>query len=307
MKKYQYLFGPVPSRRFGRSLGIDLTPFKTCSLDCVFCQLGRTTISTAEPQEFVSLPVVLSELDDWLKTDGKADVITFSGSGEPTLYARLGEIIDWLHQHTEIPILLLTNGSLLHLPAVREAAARADRVKISLSAWDQASFEAINRPNPTISFAQLIDGERRFCEAFTGQLFLEVFLLWGMNSSQAEVQKIAALAKQIRADHIHLNTAIRPPAEAFAVALPQEKMTAFCELFSPRAEVIAEFSATGVDFQANENTIAALLHRRPCTSAQIAAVFDMHPNEVAKYLGKLQGRHIIQATRHGKDIYYSRV
>lgn len=133
MKKYNHLFGPVPSRRFGRSLGIDLTPYKTCSFDCIFCQLGKTTVKTLERREYVPAAEVIEELDDWIKSGGEADYITLSGSGEPTLHSRFGEIIEFARGASSIPVALLTNGSTLGIPEVRAAAAKADVVKISLS------------------------------------------------------------------------------------------------------------------------------------------------------------------------------
>jgi len=121
-KKYNYLFGPVPSRRFGRSLGIDLTPYKTCSLDCVFCQLGRTKEKTITRKEYVPIDAVMAELEEWLKTDGQADYITLSGSGEPTLHFRFGEILEFIRTNSAIPAVLLTNGTLLDHAQVRDAA-----------------------------------------------------------------------------------------------------------------------------------------------------------------------------------------
>jgi wyosine [tRNA(Phe)-imidazoG37] synthetase (radical SAM superfamily) len=137
MGTYRYLFGPVPSRRFGRSLGVDLTPYKTCSLDCVFCQLGRTTKKTIHRQEWVPTDSVLAELTQWLESDGRADYITLSGSGEPTLQSGFGKVLEYIRLKTAIPAVLLTNGTMLHFPEVREAAAAANVVKVSLSAWDQ--------------------------------------------------------------------------------------------------------------------------------------------------------------------------
>lgn len=139
MQKYQYLFGPVPSRRLGRSLGVDLTPYKTCTLDCVFCQLGRTTKKTVTRQEYVPTDRVLAELEQWLKSDGKADYITLSGSGEPTLHSRFGEVLEFIRANSKIPAVLLSNGMMLYLPEVRAAAAYANVLKVSLSAWDQMS------------------------------------------------------------------------------------------------------------------------------------------------------------------------
>ncbi len=138
MARYKHLFGPVPSRRFGRSLGIDLTPFKTCSFDCIFCQLGHTTVLTADRSQHVPLKQVFDELDDWKKNDGVADILTLAGSGEPTLHSGFGEVIEHARS-LGLPVALLTNGSLLHLPEVRKAAAGADIVKVSLSACKMKS------------------------------------------------------------------------------------------------------------------------------------------------------------------------
>ena len=152
MGDYKYLFGPVPSRRLGRSLGVDLTPHKTCSLDCVFCQLGRTTEKTIARQEYVPTDKVLAELAEWLDRDGQADYITLSGSGEPTLHSGFGKVLEFIRSKSVIPAVLLTNGTMLQLPEVREAAACANVVKISLSAWNQASYEWVNRPHNQLRF-----------------------------------------------------------------------------------------------------------------------------------------------------------
>lgn len=306
MTAYRYLFGPVPSRRFGLSLGVDLTPFKTCSIDCVFCQLGRTSRKTGKLDEYVPLAAVLQEIDHWLANNGQADVITFAGSGEPTLYSRLGDVINHIHASCDIPVLLLTNGTLLHRPEVRAAAALADRVKVSLSAWDEESFARINRPCPEVTFKQLVEGEIAFRQEFSGALYLEVFLLGGMNSELADVEKIAAFARRIQPDVIQLNTAVRPTAEDFAVRLPREKMEELVGLFEPRAEVIANFSSDlAADIQDHEEAIAAMLQRRPCTPGQIASTFGMHLNEVSKYIGKLVGTKRIAAQTRGEDVYYA--
>ncbi|MBW1759301.1 MAG: radical SAM protein [Deltaproteobacteria bacterium] len=305
-KKYRYLFGPVPSRRFGRSLGVDLTPFKTCTLDCVFCQLGRTLKKTITRKEYVPTEAVLAELEDWMKTDGEADFITLSGSGEPTLHSRFGEVLEFIRANTTIPAVLLTNGTLLHLPEVRDAAAHAQVVKVSLSAWNQISYGWVNRPHPQLQFDQLVEGQKAFRAQFKGKLWMEVFLIGGMNSMPADVQKIAAIAKQINPDRIQLNTSVRPPAEEFATALSKERMTALTHLFDPEAEIIAEFSSKHIkEVQANEETIFSMLKRRPCTSEQISEVFGMHLNEVSKYLGKLMRNGQIHVERENSSVFYA--
>ena len=189
--KSQHLFGPLISRRFGRSLGIDLCPMKTCSYDCIFCQLGKTKTKTIKCKEFFPLEKICDEIAHWLKTDGNAEYITLAGSGEPTLYSRFGEVIDFIHTKTDIPVLILSNGSLFWQPEIREAATKADVVKLSMSAWNQNLFDNINRPDSVITFERMIEGEIKFRKEFKGQLILEVFLLAGINAIQMDVRKIA--------------------------------------------------------------------------------------------------------------------
>ncbi|MBN1423208.1 radical SAM protein [Candidatus Fermentibacteria bacterium] len=302
---YRYLFGPVPSRRFGLSLGIDLVPFKTCSYDCVFCQLGRTTHKTLTRAEYVPTVEVLDELTQWLQAGGTADYMTLSGSGEPTLHSGFGEVIRHVRATTSTPVAVLTNGSLLWDPAVREAAASAHVVKVSLSAWDEASWAQINRPDTVGSFDRMIEGQRRFRQEFGGELWVEVFIVWGMNSIPADVEKIAALVKSLQPEKVHLNTAVRPCAEEFVKPLSRDRMTALAGLFAPPAEVIGDFSAShSADVAANAETILAMLTRRPCTADQIGHVFEMHKNEVAKYLGELLRTRSIRAERRGLEVFY---
>ena len=306
MKQYKYLFGPVPSRRFGRSLGVDLTPFKTCSFDCIFCQLGRTTVKTIERSEYVPVADALAELGDWLKTGGSADYITLSGSGEPTLHSRFGEVIDYIKRNTDIHAALLTNGTMLSLPEVREAASLADVVKVSLSTWGQNYFEYINRPHPQLDFERLLEGIKTFRNIFKGEMWLEVFLIWGVNSTPADAGKIAALASEIGPDKIQLNTAVRPPAENFVTALPRKHMEELAGIFDPPAETIAEFTSDSAgEIHANETTILYMIQRRPCTAEQIGETFGMHLNEVAKYVGKLSRAGEIGQERRNGGIFYT--
>jgi wyosine [tRNA(Phe)-imidazoG37] synthetase (radical SAM superfamily) len=289
----------------GRSLGVDLTPFKTCCHDCVFCQLGRTTNKTICRKEYVPTNDVLAEIKHWLSSGGRADHITLSGSGEPTLHTGFGEILEFIHTHTDIPSVLLTNGAMLYLPAVRQAASAAKIVKVSLSAWNQALFSWINRPPRQLRFQQVIDGQKEFRAQFDGRIWMEVFLIAGMNSMPADVGKIAALAKEIAPDRIQLNTAVRPPSEFFVAPLSRERMAALRHMFQPQAEIIAEFSTSNhAHVQANQDTILEMLQRRPCTAKQIADGFGMHLNEVLKYLGNLMRNHLIRADMKKDDVYY---
>lgn len=307
-KHYKHLFGPVPSRRLGRSLGVDLTPFKTCSFDCIFCQLGRTTRKTLRRKEYVPVDKVIAELDEWLKTGDQADYITLSGSGEPTLNSEFGRVIEFARNATSIPVALLTNGSLLGDPEVRAQAARADVVKVSLSAWDSFSFAHINRPHADIGFKQLIEGQWLLRKQFKGEIWMEVFLVWGTNTTPREVSKIAELVKTLGPDKVQLNTAVRPPCEEFAHAVPQDQMGALAKLFDPPGEVVAEYSKdTSAKVCANEEDILEMLERRPCTLNQICRVFGLHRNEASKYLGKLVRTGSVRELRKENEVYYSGV
>jgi wyosine [tRNA(Phe)-imidazoG37] synthetase (radical SAM superfamily) len=244
MRQYKHVFGPVPSRRLGRSLGVDLTPYKTCSQDCVFCQLGRTPKKTLTRHEYVPMEEVLDELGEWFKRDGKAQYVTLSGSGE---------VLRFVRKRSPIKAVLLTNGSLFHQPEVRKEALQAHIVKVSLSAWDQTSYGWVNRPHPDIEFKRLIEGQKAFRKEFKGKMWIEVFLVAGMNSSPSNVAKIAALADLLEPDRIHLNTAVRPPAEDFVAPLSRERLASLCQLFRAPVEVIAEYKDKGgFEILANE-------------------------------------------------------
>jgi wyosine [tRNA(Phe)-imidazoG37] synthetase (radical SAM superfamily) len=305
MRDYKYIFGPVPSRRFGRSLGIDLTPFKTCSLNCVFCQLGQTTHQTIVRSEYYPLNEIISELKDWIKRSGEADYITLSGSGEPTLHAGFGEILNFIKENSKIPTVVLTNGTLLNQPEVREAACLADIVKVSLSASDQGSYEWVNRPHPELRFEQLIEGQKALRAKFQGELWMEIFLISGMNSMPAAVKKIAGIAAEIRPDRIHLNTSVRPPAEDFVAAVPKDRLASLAGYFHPPAEAIADFKGTpAAGTSSNQDAIYSMLKRRPCTADEIAAAFGLHVNEALKHLGNLLQKNQVRLIRKSNAVYY---
>ena len=305
MSRYHHIFGPVPSRRFGRSLGVDLTPLKTCTLDCVFCQLGHTSRKTLERKEYVPMEEVKSELAHWHKEGGKSDYVTLSGSGEPTLHSGFGEILKFIKKEIPIPAVLLSNGSLFWMPEVRDAACPADIVKLSLSAWDSPSFRRINVPHKDLQFRQCMAGYRAFRRIFSGKLWLEVFVVEGVNSRAEDMMKIAQIAETIMPDEIHLNTVVRPPAGKGVLPASRANMEELAELFNPRATIIAGFPARcGVNVQANEESILNMLRRRPCTARQIADAFDMHANEVSKYTGDLVRARRIHVVWSDGELYF---
>ncbi len=239
-----HVFGPVPSRRLGRSLGIDLVPYKTCSYDCIYCQLGRTTLKTLAREEYVPLESVLAEIAQRLGQGVRPDYVTLSGSGEPTLYSRLEELIAGIRRLTRTPIAVLTNGSLLWQAEVRRALTGSDLVMPSLDAGSEAFFRRVNRPHPELSFAEVLSGMMTFREQYRGRIWLEVFLLKRITARPAEAERIARLAERLKPDRIQLNTVARPPAERHALAVGPEEMHSLAVRFGDRAEVISESFAS---------------------------------------------------------------
>lgn len=305
-KKYKYLFGPVPSRRLGLSLGIDLVPHKTCSMDCIFCQLGHTPRTTVERREYVPTEEVMEEITEWLSHGGKSDVVTLSGGGEPTLHSRFGEVLDFVKSKTAHPAVLLSNGSLLYLPEVRRDAARADIVKITLSAWDEESFRRIHRPPEEVTFAGLVEGACALREGFRGQIWLEVFVIPGINAEPEQIKKIAGFAAKIRPDKVHLNTAVRPAADKSVQPASREAMENLAGLFTPRAEVVASFAPKSEHrIELHEGAILSLLRFHQCTVDNISRMCRITPAEAEEYLEDMKSHGIIRTEIHDGAVWYT--
>ncbi|RPJ83718.1 MAG: radical SAM protein [Acidobacteria bacterium] len=302
----RHVFGPVPSRRLGRSLGIDVVPFKTCSYDCIYCQLGRTTCKTVTLSEYVPVDDVLSEVDSQLAAGTVPDYITFSGSGEPTLHSKLAVLIDGIKRITQIPIAVLTNGSLLWREDVREALSRADLVVPSLDAGDDRLFQYVNRPHPSLCFEQIVAGIQHFRAGFKNQLWLEVFLLGGVTTVTADLQKIRNIVEQIRPDRVQLNTVARPPSEPYAHPVSLALLESCADFLGDRTEIITGDQAwTGAGRSPRADEIVELLRRRPCTAEQIAHGIDAHPAEVVKRLELMLKTGRVSITRMKDRSFYT--
>lgn len=282
------LFGPVPSRRLGRSLGVDLVPLKTCTYDCLYCQLGRTTWKTIQRRAWIPWECVTSELPRRLAS--RPDYITLGGSGEPTLHSQMGALIAKLKTLTDIPVAVLTNGSLLWQQDVRRQLKQADLVIPSLDAGEERMFQLVNRPHPEISFARLMDGLVALRQEFAGAYWLEVMVVDGYTATPAEIEKLAEGAGRIQPDRVQLNTVTRPPAERLPAPVSPARLAQFASLFRPAAEVIADFRSVHqqADFVASRQQVLALLQRRPCSVADIAGGLGMHENEAVKHLEELR-------------------
>ena len=208
---YRYLFGPVPSRRLGRSLGIDLVPQKTCTFDCAYCECGRTTVLTLERREYVPTGRVIAELDDCLAKAPDIDYVTFAGSGEPTLHSGIGDIISFIKdRYPRYRVAVLTNGALFVDPDVRAALMRADLVVPSLDAVSEDIFRDINRPSPGITAGQVVAGLVAFSREFPGVIWLEVFIVPGKNDTDEELLRLRDAVAVIAPDRVQVNTLDQP-------------------------------------------------------------------------------------------------
>ena len=249
---------------------------------------------------------VAAEMDEWMRHHaGEANYITLAGSGEPTLHSRFGDIIECAREYSNTPVALLTNGTTLHLPEVRAAASHADVVKVTLSSWNQSSFERIHRPPAGLKFKHVLNGEQLLRDEFDGDIWLEVVVLDGINSSNDDVARVAEIACSIRPDRIHLNTCVRPPAEKYSLPVGEDRLFELAGLFEPCAEVITKFHPTSsMSVEKNEAAILNMLRRRPCTAREIAGVFNMHLNEIAKFLGTLVRTSSVHTENRKNERYY---
>jgi wyosine [tRNA(Phe)-imidazoG37] synthetase (radical SAM superfamily) len=301
-----FIYGPVPSRRLGRSLGVDIVPFKTCTLNCIYCQLGPTPQTTVARKKFVDSEKILSQLLERLKSTVEVDYITIAGSGEPTLNIELGKIIREIKKITKIPVALLTNGTLFFDRQVRAESSAADVVMPSLDAADQKTFEIINRPNVDISIEKLIAGLEAFRNEYVGRIWLEVFFVDGINTSPEHIKKFQDVIRIIRPDKVHINTVVRPPAEKNVLRVSDKSLSEIAAQIGPLAEIIA-CPQIPENIQAADVTdidVLSMLERRPCTIEDISAGFSIKKEDAEKYVQYLINNKKIISEKQGAREFF---
>ena len=280
-----HLYGPVPSRRLGLSLGVDIVPMKTCTLSCRYCQVGKTPVPTLDRREYIPVQAILDEIKERVESGLETDWITFSGSGEPTLNSGIGKIINGIKKLTDVPVCVITNGTLLSDPQVRSDILGADAVMPSLDSAVDETFRAICRPHPDLTVSGIIDGLIRFRSEYRGKIWLEILLIDGMNDTQEELSALLDAVGRISPDAVQLNTVVRPPAELSAKPLSRERLEEIQDFFGEKAEIIASFdkSTSLKDSQGIED-VRAYLKRRPGSSDDISAALGIATLETDKYL-----------------------
>ncbi len=306
---FTYLFGPVPSRRLGMSLGVDLIPLKTCSLDCVYCEIGKTTHLTVERREYVDAKDIIGELTEYFEKNPDPDYITFAGSGEPTLNINIEKIINFSKlKKPNIPIAVLTNGTLFSDKKVRESILQADIVLPSLDAATDKTFKKINRPHNKIKLEAYIQGLIDFRQEFRSRIHLEVFILPGYNDHEEELLEIRKAIRRICPDEVHLNTLDRPgilPNLRRASNEELERIRTFWGLGNVHVIASARQREHLTSYRKDiDSAILETIARRPCTLDDLTMILGVHASEVNKYLGVLEEQGRIETVRLARGVFY---
>ena len=306
---YQYLFGPVPSRRLGISLGIDLVPPKTCSYNCIYCECGKTTNLTTEQTEYYPTDAIIREIDDYLSTSPHLDFITFSGSGEPTLHSGIGEIARHIRERfPEYRIALLTNGSLFADPGIRAEVAEIDVIVPSLDAVSESIFLKIDRPSNSITATHVRDGLVALRKEFKGEIWLEIFIVPGLNDTDEELLFLRDAIEEIRPERVQVNTLDRPGIVDWITVPTAEEMERITSALGfPGIEVVEALSSRSdiASFSQDvRESILGTIRRRPCTIDDLSRVLGLHANEVRKYIDPLLAEGSITEEREARGIFY---
>ena len=306
---YKYLFGPVPSRRLGMSLGVDLVPHKVCSLNCIYCECGRTTNLTLERKEYIPYDDVIKELTHYFSNNPAPDYITFSGSGEPTLNSRIGDVLKFIKmKKPEIPVAVLTNGTLLSDKQVRKELLNADVVLPSLDAASDLTFRKINRPFRGLNIKDYIKGLQYFRKEYKGKIWLEVLILPGYNDSTKDLELLKEAFINIKPDSIQINTLDRPGTVDKIRHASETELKQVADFWNLKnIEIIAaapERKDIGSYRKDMETAILETIYRRPCTLDDLAKILGSHINEVNKYLDVLEAEDKIEFVRQQRGLFY---
>lgn len=308
---YTYLFGPVPSRRLGISLGVDLVPMKTCTLNCTYCECGRTTNLSLERKEYVPFEAVKEELTHYLSHNPAPDYVTFSGSGEPTLNSRVGDVVHFIKNQTlDIPIAVLTNGTLFFQKQTCDDIRDATVVIPSLDAATERVFRKINRPHPQLKIDTIIRGLVKFRKGYSGQIWLEVFIVPGLNDTEQELTALKRAIEEIEPDRIQLNTLDRPgtvPTIHAATWKELEHVLNFWQLENTEIIAKAQERKELLSYRTDvESAILETIERRPCTLQDLSQFLGLHANELNKYLDVLEADKKIKAVKQDRGFFYQR-
>ncbi len=310
--KQTCVFGPIPSRRLGLSLGVDLVPFKTCSMDCIYCECGKTTSLTLERREYFPTDLALAQIDAVLNRHPQIDYITFSGTGEPTLHSGIGRVIAEIKaKHPEVKVCLLTNASLLTDPAVRRECAPVDLIVPSLDGSNEEEFEAVNRPAKGVTLRSVAEGIAEFRKISSAQMWLELFIAKDINDSEASAKRFLELVRKIRPDKVQLNTLDRPGTERDVGIPPRERLEAMARIIGAAAPVECVGGRAGGEDGKNNGSIGdcndrivATCASRPCTAEDLARSLGFRRSELETHLRRMEKAGLVFREDGPRGIYY---
>jgi wyosine [tRNA(Phe)-imidazoG37] synthetase (radical SAM superfamily) len=286
------VFGPVPSRRLGFSLGVDLIPRKYCSFDCIYCQLGTTPKTEVERQSFYDPELVVRQVVERVKKGGRIDCVSLSGSGEPTLNGDIGWIIRRLKEEIALPVAVITNSSLLIDKDVRTDIRDADIVLPSLDAATEAVYRQINRPHESLGFGAILEGLKTFCREYKGKVWLEIMLINNINNAPQHVEIFNEILRDIPVNKIQLNTVVRPPAEKNALPVEETELLSLSRSFRPPCEIIAgdrQEKGAPAREENMEEAILAMVRRRSLSLDDIVTTTGLARGAARETMKKLTG------------------
>ena len=308
---YKHIFGPVPSRRLGMSLGVDMVPHKVCTFNCVYCECGETTKLIRERKEYVLYDKVINELEHYIHHHPPPEYFTFSGAGEPTLNIRIGDVITFIKSYyPDIPVAVLTNGSLLSDKQVRKELQQADLILPSLDAANDATFQKIDRPVPGMKISDIIQGLEDFRKEYSGQIRLEVMIIPGYNDDPENLDLLKQAVLKIKPDQVQLNSLDRPGTMDDISAATVEQLEGIVKFWKlPNVEIIASGANRKKQQSYRADTESAIMEtiaRRPCTVDDLARILGMHVNEINKYLDVLEADKKVKAVREKRGVFYQK-
>lgn len=279
MKKFRYIYGPVPSRRLGISLGISPIPKKTCNYSCIYCQLGRTDKMTNTRESFFPPEYIMSEFEEYLFSGQHFDAVTIVGEGEPTLYLDLGILLTELKKKISVPLAVITNGALLYDSKLQEELYNADIVLPSFDAYDEVSFRKINRPHKALNFKKCYEGLVDFSNNYKGELWLETMLMRGVNDNESSLLKYRLLLDRIKYSKLYINTPIRPPAEKDVYSIENERIERAVEILHGIS--IDKLVSEGFKSEISDDysAILSIIKRHPMNQFEIKAFLQSRQNK----------------------------
>jgi wyosine [tRNA(Phe)-imidazoG37] synthetase (radical SAM superfamily) len=302
----KYVFGPVPSRRLGFSLGVDIIPAKYCCFDCIYCQIGKTTNVGIARKSFIDPYKIINEIIDAVNTTEHIDYITFSGSGEPTLNSDLGTMIKEVKRKTEIPVSVITNGALLYLDDVRKDLMLADVILPSLDAVSEDIFKYVNRPHSLIEISTIIRGLKLLRNEYRGKIWLEVMLIKDVNDTNEELKKLKAIVAELHVDKLQLNTVTRPPTEETTGKLTKDDLEKICKYLGEPCEIICSFEKSVKEDNKKDwsQNILGILQRRSLTLDDIVKITGISFNKANNRLKLLESEGKIKSYFFDDEIFY---